>query len=82
MKAKVVDLKGFQQTPVSWLPFLDFAGDIEARWSRMNGVFDAILKDYKNPKILDTAAGGGGTIPYCWPVGVMMSRPTKSTANS
>ncbi len=70
MKAKVVDLKGFQQTPVSWLPFLDFAGDIEARWSRMNGVFDAILKDYKNPKILDTAAGGGARYRIAGPSGL------------
>jgi glycine/sarcosine N-methyltransferase len=41
------------------VPFLDFAGDIETRWARMNGVFDGILKSYKDPKVFDTAAGGG-----------------------
>lgn len=54
-----IDVRGFTEVPFVELPFTDFAGDVEPRWQRMNGLLDRILNNYHEPKILDVATGGG-----------------------
>lgn len=52
--------KGFQRVDMDrFLGDGNYNGDVDLRWERTNGVIEGIFREYKKPKIIDLACGGG-----------------------